>query len=102
MQIKKKTLSRVEWYSDAQRTYRHIYHKDEYFEGGIGLISFVGLETPVMLDLDELVACSSLPCFVTDYISNLEGSYPGRITIPLTDAEAKVTFYMICDDCKNL
>lgn len=46
MQIKKKTLSRAEWYSDAQRTYRHIYHKDEYFEGGIGLISFVGLESP--------------------------------------------------------
>lgn len=40
--------------------------------------------------------------FVMDYISNLEGSYPGRITIPLTDAETKVTFYMICDDCKNL
>lgn len=33
---------------------------------------------------------------MTDYISKLEGSYPGRITIPLTDAEAKVTFYMIC------
>ena len=44
LQIKKKTLSRAEWYSDSQRIYRHIYHKDDYFEGGIGLISFVGLE----------------------------------------------------------
>lgn len=46
LQIKKKTLSRAEWYSDSQRTYRYIYHKDDYFEGGIGLISFVGLEKP--------------------------------------------------------
>ena len=46
LHIKKKTLSRAEWYSDSQRTYRHIYHKDEYFEGGIGLVSFVGLDEP--------------------------------------------------------
>ncbi len=56
LQIKKKTLSRAEWYNDSQRIYRHIYHKDDYFEGGIGLISFVGLEktTTVSSESGEL------------------------------------------------
>lgn len=43
---------------------------------------------------DELVRASSLPCFTTDYV-HIQ-SYPGRVNIPLTDAEAQVTFYMAC------
>lgn len=41
---------------------------------------------------EELVKASSLPCFTTDY-HRLSG-YPGRVNIPLTDAEAQVTFYI--------
>ena len=43
---------------------------------------------------DELVKASSLPCFTTDY-GQLRGGYPERINIPLTDAEARVTFYIV-------
>ena len=42
---------------------------------------------------DELVKASSLPCFTTDY-GQLQGGYPGRVNIPLTDPEAQVTFYI--------
>lgn len=42
---------------------------------------------------DELVRASSLPCFTTDY-SRLQ-EIPGRVNIPLTDAEAQVMFYMM-------
>ena len=42
---------------------------------------------------EELVLSSSLPCFVTDYFSNLQERYPGRVCIPLADPEADVTFY---------
>lgn len=41
---------------------------------------------------DELVRASSLPCFTTDY-GQLQGGYPERVNIPLTDDEAHVTFY---------
>ena len=44
---------------------------------------------------NELVACSSLPCFVTDYVSNQRGFDFGRVKIPLADEEAKVTFYIM-------
>lgn len=43
---------------------------------------------------DELVRASSLPCFSTDY-SQRQGCYPNRVNIPLTDEEARVTFYII-------
>lgn len=42
---------------------------------------------------DELVHASSLPCFTTEY-GQLQGGYPERVNIPLTDAEAHVTFYL--------
>ena len=42
---------------------------------------------------EELVKASSLPCFTTDYGHFL--SYPNRVNIPLTDAEARVTFYLV-------
>ena len=41
---------------------------------------------------DELVKASSLPCFTTDYGHFL--SYPRRVNIPLSDEEARVTFYL--------
>ena len=44
---------------------------------------------------DELVTSSSLPCFTTDYFANAQERYPGRVFIPLTDPEAKVTFYLL-------
>ena len=40
---------------------------------------------------EELVKASSLPCFTTDY-GRLQ-NYPNRVNIPLSDAEAHVTFY---------
>lgn len=43
---------------------------------------------------DELVNASSLPCFTTDY-GQLQGGYPNRVNIPLTDAAAHVTFYLV-------
>ena len=43
---------------------------------------------------DELVTSSSLPCFTTDYFSNAQRRYPGRVCIPLADPEADVTFYL--------
>ena len=42
---------------------------------------------------DELVRASSLPCFTTDY-GQLQGGYPDRVNIPITDDEAHVTFYL--------
>ena len=42
---------------------------------------------------DELVRASSLPCFTTDY-GQLQGGYPERVNIPLTDTAAHVTFYI--------
>ena len=44
---------------------------------------------------DELVASSSLPCFTTDYFTNAAQRYPGRVFIPLADAQANVTFYLL-------
>lgn len=42
---------------------------------------------------DELVRASSLPCFSTDY-GQLQGGYPERVNIPLSDTAAQVTFYL--------
>ena len=43
---------------------------------------------------NELVKVSSLPCFTTDYGLSHSLSYDERINLPLTDAEANVTFYL--------
>lgn len=47
---------------------------------------------------NELVKASSLPCFTTDY-GQLQGGFPERVNIPLSDAEAHVTFYMASRPC---
>lgn len=44
---------------------------------------------------DELIKSSSLPCFTTDYGLRQFTDYFPRVHIPLTDAEANVTFYMV-------
>lgn len=44
---------------------------------------------------DELVKSSSLPCFTTDYIRHESPDYFGRVMIPLSDEEARVTFYLL-------
>lgn len=44
---------------------------------------------------DELVKASSLPCFTTEYGSYWHKAYPDRVHIPLEDAEANVTFYLL-------
>lgn len=44
---------------------------------------------------NELIRSSSLPCFTTDYIVNGSPDYFGRVSIPLSDDEAKVTFYLL-------
>lgn len=43
---------------------------------------------------DELARSSSLPCFTTDYFRQSMDGYGNRVNIPLTDAEADVTFYL--------
>lgn len=45
--------------------------------------------------MQELVRESSLPCFVTDIAVYDEKTYEGRITIPISDREAGVTFHVI-------
>lgn len=47
---------------------------------------------------DELVNSSSLPCFVTDYAQHALPGYPGRVSIPLLDEEANVSFYVAVRD----
>ncbi|MDC7293836.1 DUF402 domain-containing protein [Butyrivibrio sp. DSM 10294] len=43
LEIKEKNLDRREWYTDSDRDFTCVYHKDEHFEGGIGLITFTGV-----------------------------------------------------------
>lgn len=42
---------------------------------------------------NEIVTESSLPCFVTDYI-RLDDAYPNRVSIPIDEAEARITFWV--------
>lgn len=50
LEIKEKNLDRREWYMDTDRDFACVYHKDQHFEGGIGLITFTGLKAPDMVD----------------------------------------------------
>ena len=51
---------------------------------------------------NELIQSSSLPCFTTDYICSPPKGYFGRVNIPLTDAEAQVTFYILMKNSLHL
>ena len=57
MEIKKKNLDRREWYTDSDRTFSCLYHKDTFFEGGIGLITFTGIKNPDIVDTDAGKIC---------------------------------------------
>lgn len=52
------------------------------------------LVQPDVSVFEELVRASSLPCFTTDY-RHLQNGYPDRVNIPLTDADAHTTFYIV-------
>lgn len=45
---------------------------------------------------DELVKASALPSFTTDLVIKREGVVSNRITIPISDDEANVTYYCVC------
>ncbi|WP_029231176.1 DUF402 domain-containing protein [Butyrivibrio sp. VCB2006] len=50
VEIKQKNLDRREWYTDTDRDFVCKYHKDDFFEGGIGLITFTGIKAPDEVD----------------------------------------------------
>lgn len=52
LEVKKKNLDRREWYSDTDRDFACVYHKDEYFDGGIGLLTFTGIKAPDEVDTE--------------------------------------------------
>ena len=53
MEIKQKNLDRREWYTDTDRDFACVYHKDEFFEGGVGLITFTGIKAPDTVDTPD-------------------------------------------------
>lgn len=57
LEIKQKNLDRREWYNDTQRTFKCRYFKDDFFEGGVGLITFTGLEEPEIVDSPKGKLC---------------------------------------------
>lgn len=50
LEIKKKNLDRREWYSDSDKKFSCRCVKDDFFEGGLGLVTFTGIKTPDMVD----------------------------------------------------
>lgn len=55
--IRKKHLDRREWYTDSQRDFACLYHRDGDFRGGIGLITFTGLREPEMVNTPDGPLC---------------------------------------------
>ena len=55
--IKKKHMDRREWYADSERDFVCMYHRDDVFHGGIGLITFTGLRAPEVADTPEGPLC---------------------------------------------
>lgn len=45
---------------------------------------------------NELVKASALPSFTSDLVIQREGEAPNRVTIPIKDEEANVTYYCCC------
>ena len=56
-EIRKKHLDRREWYTDSDRDFVCMRHRDEYFHGGIGLITFTGLKEPVEVNTPDGPLC---------------------------------------------
>ena len=50
---------------------------------------------------NELVQASSLPSFVTDLSERYRITPPGRIYVPISDADATVTYYLVCKQEKE-
>lgn len=44
----------------------------------------------------ELVLKSTLPCFITNLVTNMSDILKGRNVIPITDVEANVVYYFLC------
>ena len=57
MEIVKKHLDRREWYGDGDRDFSCRYHKDDFFEGGMGLITFTGIKEPDVIDTGTEKIC---------------------------------------------
>ena len=55
--IKKKHLDRRGWYTDSERDFVCMYHRDDVFHGGIGLITFTGLKQPEYVNSPEGPLC---------------------------------------------
>ena len=53
MEVKIKNLDRREWYSDSDRDFECVYLKDDFFEGGLGLITFTGIKGPDEVDTPD-------------------------------------------------
>ena len=50
-------MDRREWYTDTERSFTCIYHRDDFFRGGIGLITFTGLRKPETVESPEGPLC---------------------------------------------
>lgn len=50
-------MDRREWFAASDYEYACIYHKDECFRGGIGLLTFTGLKQPESVDSPEGPLC---------------------------------------------
>lgn len=55
--MKRKHLNRQEWYTDSDRKFVCLYHRDQHFRGGIGFITFTGLEKPDIVETPEGPLC---------------------------------------------
>ena len=55
--IKKKHLNRREWYEEFERDFSCMYQKDEFFEGGIGLITFTDMKEPSEVNTGDGKLC---------------------------------------------
>lgn len=53
MEIKTKNLDRREWYTDSDKDFACAYIKDEFFDGGAGLITFTGIKAPDTVDTPD-------------------------------------------------
>lgn len=53
MEIKIKNLDRREWYTESDKDFACTYIKDEFFEGGAGLITFTGIKAPDTVDTPD-------------------------------------------------
>lgn len=57
LEVREKNLDRREWYNDTDRDFVCVYHKDDFFEGGIGLLTFTGLKTPEEVETMQGTLC---------------------------------------------